>query len=372
MGRLMNIMIPIQQIIIGMKDLFSKIQAILTAGLYTMFGSYLTLQALMGAIVQFIIIILLIILGTILALTALLPIPIIGEIVAPILAVDIGIFIAIAIPTVIIAIFVNEVLGISTSPVPTLCFDKNTEFIMKDSSKKLIEILEVGDILENGDVITAKIKVNTDKSEMFKLNDVIVSGNHTVFYDKRWIPVSKHPCSTKIEKYLEPYLYCLNTSSKKIIINNTIFCDWDELYGDKLDELMFAPEVIHNVMDGGFISSTLVNLKNGLKKKICDIVIGDILKGGIKVYGIVEINGSDLYNQYIYNLGNMRSFEGGINLNILDKNGAYISTLDIDDKYKIERKIKENKLYHLLTDKKSFYVNSTLFYDYNHCIDLFL
>lgn len=371
MGRLMNIMIPIQQIIIGMKDLFAKTQGIMTAGLYTMFGSYLTLQSLMGAIVQFIVVILLIILGTILTLTALLPIPIVGEIVAPLLAIDIGIFIAIAVPATIIAIFVNEVLGISTSPIPSLCFDKNTEFIMKNHSKKKIQDLEVGDILENNDTITAKIKVNTCNSKMFKLNDIIVSGNHNVFYDNKWIPVSSHPFGVKIENYLEPYLYCLNTSSKKIIINNTTFCDWDELYGDKLDDLIFKPNLIHNLMDGGFVSNTLISLKNGLKKKICDIKIGDILKDEVNVYGIVEINGSDLYNQYIYNLGNMRSFEGGVNLNIVDKNGGYLSTLDIDDICKIERE-KENKLYHLLTDKKSFYVNNILFYDYNHCIELFI
>ena len=34
--------------------------------------------------------------------------------------------------------------------------------------------------------------------------------------------------------------------------------------------------------------------------------------------------------------------------------------------------MKENKLYHLLTDKNSFYVNNVYFYDYNSSIDLFL
>ena len=34
--------------------------------------------------------------------------------------------------------------------------------------------------------------------------------------------------------------------------------------------------------------------------------------------------------------------------------------------------MKENKLYHLLTDKKSFYINNINFYEYNASIDLFL
>lgn len=372
MGRLINIVIPIQQVIIAMRDIFAKTQGIMTAGLYTLFGSYMTLQTLMGAIVQALVTILLIIAGTIFALMALLPIPIIGEIVVPIIAADTAIFIAIAIPTAIIASFVIDVLNIQVPAVPTLCFDKQTEFTMKDLSKKTIDNLEVGDILENNDVITAKIKVHTNNSEMFNLNNVIVSGCHTVLYQDKWIPVEKHPSAIKIEKYSEPYLYCLNTSSKKIIINNTIFCDWDELYGEKLDELMWTPSMIHNLMDGGFVNNTLISLKNGLKKKICDIKIGDILKNGEKVYGTVEINGSDLENQYIYNLGSMRSFEGGVNLNIVDKNKGYLSTLDMDNSCKKERSVKDSKLYHLLTDKKNFCVNNILFYDYNHCIDLFL
>ena len=32
----------------------------------------------------------------------------------------------------------------------------------------------------------------------------------------------------------------------------------------------------------------------------------------------------------------------------------------------------ENKLYHLLTNKKTFYVHNIRFYDYNASIDLFL
>ena len=58
MGRLINSMIPIQQIIIGLKDILSKVQGTMTAGLYTLLGSYYTLSSLMGAIAQLIVTIL--------------------------------------------------------------------------------------------------------------------------------------------------------------------------------------------------------------------------------------------------------------------------------------------------------------------------
>ena len=54
MGRIMNIMIPLQQIIISFKDLMGKIQGSMTAALFTALGSYYTLKSLMGAITQFI------------------------------------------------------------------------------------------------------------------------------------------------------------------------------------------------------------------------------------------------------------------------------------------------------------------------------
>jgi len=372
MGRLINITVPIQQIIIGMRDMFAKIQGVFTAGLYTLFGSYMALQAMMGAIIQGLITILLMILATILTLVVLLPIPFIGEIIAPILAADVAIFIAISVPTAIIAAFVLEVLNVQVSPIPSLCFDKETVFTLKNGSKKTIEKLNVGDVLEKNEVVTAKIKVHTSDSVMYNLNNVIVSGCHTVLHENKWIRVENHPDALKIEKYLEPFLYCLNTSSKKIIVNETIFCDWDEIYGEKLDELIIESHEIHNFFDGGFVKETLVPMYNGSKKQISDIEIGDVLKGGSKVYGLVEINGSDFLKQYIYNLGNNNSFEGGVNLNMVEKNGGYFSTLDLNNSCKKERSIKDKKLYHLLVDKKSFYVNNTLFYDYNHCIDLFL
>jgi hypothetical protein len=111
-------------------------------------------------------------------------------------------------------------------------------------------------------------------------------------------------------------------------------------------------------------------------KKIKHIFIGDILENGEKVYGFVEIDGQNLIEQAIFNLGKNKSIDGGVNLNICDKNIHFTSTLDLDTNNKF-KKLKvvnemENKLYHLLTDEKVFSINGIQFYDYNSCIDLFL
>ena len=50
--RILNVLVPFQTIFIALIDTFQKIQGTMTAGLYTMLGTYYTLQALMGAIVE--------------------------------------------------------------------------------------------------------------------------------------------------------------------------------------------------------------------------------------------------------------------------------------------------------------------------------
>lgn len=49
MGRIMNVSISLQKIIISTKDVIGKIQGAMTAGLFTTLGAFYTLQALMGA-----------------------------------------------------------------------------------------------------------------------------------------------------------------------------------------------------------------------------------------------------------------------------------------------------------------------------------
>jgi len=63
---------------------------------------------------------------------------------------------------------------------------------------------------------------------------------------------------------------------------------------------------------------------------------------------------------------------GGPNLNICDSNFGFTSTLSLDEKYKFKKGEMDEKLYHLLTDKKTFTIQNIKFYDYNAAIDLFL
>jgi hypothetical protein len=355
MGRLMNVMIPLMQIIISFKDLVSKIQGTMTAGLFTLLGSYYTLQSLMGAIAQFIITIL-IALAAMISAFWLVPFTW-GAAMA-----NTVIFVAIAIPMSIILAFMVDVLKVNTSlKIPSVkCFDKNTLIKMHDGIDKKISQIELGDILSDNNRVTAKIKVECEGSTMYCLNNVLVSDSHIVKLNDKWIRVSDHPNATLVSNYNEKFLYCLNTSQKIIKINDTIFTDWDEIYGESLNELLnktnLTKEQIHTHLDCGFAGHTKIQLKSTTSCTLKNINIKDVLEDGEKVYGIVEIDGKFLTNQYKYNI--IEKIIEGHSLDFKSSKTKIMNTY--------------SKLYHLLTDKGTFKIEGIIVKDYNDAIDRFL
>jgi len=396
MGRLLNIIIPLQEIIIKFKDFAVKVQGTMTAGLFSALGVIITLKSALANIVKFIVTIL-IIMVAIIFIFWLFPFTW-GTAIA-----GTATFIAVAIPLALILTFMSRVLGIDAGlsipglKKPNLCFDKNTKITMNDGTSKTISEIIVGEKVVGNNLITAKIVVERQNSIMYNLNGVVVSDSHIVKYKDEWVRVDQHPDAVKIDKYSEPYLYCLNTENKIIEIKGMVFSDWDEIYDDELDKIknvkiknvLFDQNKtlnysmddiivnnldIHKYLDGGFERNTEIKLKNGLVKAIQNISIGDVLENGERVYGYVEIDGINLIEQAVYNLAKNRFVTGGSNLNICDKTLGFTSTLELNKKYKTLKKNDEcnDKLYHLLTDCQSFYINGIKFYDYNSCVDLFL
>ncbi len=393
MGRLANIMIPLQQIIISFRDIMSKVLGIMTTGLFTLLASYYSLKALMGAIAQMIITIL-IALVAIIALFWIFPFTWGAAISYT------AIFIAISIPLAIMLAFMIDVLKVQPGlSIPTLkvhsvkCFDKDTKLVMNNGLERKIIDINVGDILSDGNKITAKFKVESKDSFMYNLKGIIVSDSHLVKYKDRWIQVCQHPDANIIDNYREKYLYCLNTSSKLIkfdiddIAEEIVFSDWDELVEDELKYLEILHkynntfntsskenekyDFIHKFYDGGLNRNTQIKLLDNSIKNICDIEVGDILYNMEKVYGIVEINGTDLIGQYHYDLGENNYIDGSPNINFCDSKIKFTSTLNYRHKSKLREK-NEPILYHLLTDKKTFNIGKFKLFDYNASVDLLL
>jgi len=337
LNRILNVMIPIQKMLIALMDTFQKIQGTMTAGLYTMLGSYYTLQALMGAILELII----------KMLTALVII-IVGLWIMPFTwpaaASMTAVFLAISVPLSIIIYFMTEVLHIKSAAVPKLrCFDEDTLIPITNQHKIPIKEINVGDKLEDGSYVTAKIKVTSKGLKMYMLNNIIVSESHLVKYNSKWIRVNQHPNAFNI-KYNKPYLYCLNTSNKIIKLAGIVFSDWDEIINNKLAILnkenmnVQNLENIHEYLDDGFEENVIINIYDTcswVKTEISKIKIGDILENGSIVYGLVEIDARKL-----------RKFKN------IEKN--------------------PNKVYHLLTTDGNLKINSMNVKDYNNIIDKFI
>jgi len=347
LNRILNVMVPLQNVFIALADSLQKIQGVMTAGLYTMLGTYYALQSLMGAMLEMMIKMLIVLVIIVVGLW-------IMPFTWPAAAATSAVFLSISIPLSIIVLFMTEVLHIKSSSIPKLrCFDKNTLLTMNNGTFKKIQEVEVGDMLENKVMVTAKMKVDASDLRMFSINNVIVSESHIVKYEDKWIAIRDHPLAIELQvgSYTEPYLYCLNTSSKEIIINDLVFTDWDEIYSETLDKVIFAipqnifikdplaqKENIHKYLDIGFNTDMNIYLANNTKKQIKDINIGDILSTKGIVYGIVEIH--NFYNKSLVD-------------SILGNNIA----------------TSQNKLYHLLVSNKCFETDRKIIRDYNDKID---
>lgn len=395
MGRIINVTIPLQQIIISFKDAISKIQGTMTGSMLTLFGSYYVLQSLMGAIAQFIVTILVALAIIIAALWAF-------PFTWGAAAANTAIFISIAIPFAIILAFMSQVLGVKIGRgIPRIrmkCFDENTPIIMNDGSIKQICDIQNGDILKDNNVVTAKMKLDTQGSIMYGLHGIIVSDTHMIKYQNKWIRVRDHPDAKIYKNYVKPYIYCLNTTEKIIEIGRDIFSDWDELDDSDINTIINSHDfilknksksclpilvkphinkkIIHKYYDGGFTPDTQIELNDGKIINISDIHIGDILKSGDVVYGVVEIDGSGLDNQYTYFVGDTKmKIQGGPNLCICEKKIPVIFTANLENINMLTREKLKNKhdlLYHLLTDSGHISINDIRFYDYNACVDVLL
>lgn len=347
LNRIINVTVPIKAMVVSFNDLIKKVVAILTAGLYTSITTYLALKAFLGAVAQLIIYVLVAAVAVIVSLwliPAFWPMAVTGTAIFSAISITMGIFL----------VFLTQVLHIKTTglkipkgpkkPKIRVCFDKNTLMKMGDYTIKKISDITPGDELwSNGDtknIVTSKIKLLTSNSKMYKLGHVIVSGTHRVKHGESWIFVNEHPDAKIVENYNEPVIYCLNTTCKEFTIGDYVFTDWDEITDENYNIINnyfksnnpqnkgkdLDKSDIHKLFDEGFDEYTYIHLKDRKISKISCVKLGDVLKNGEKVYGLVEI---------------------------LNKDSLGYS----------------NKVYHLLTDKNSFYLNGIQIGDYNSLID---
>ena len=103
------------------------------------------------------------------------------------------------------------------------CFDPSTPIQMADGSEKKIKNIKLGDDTKGGEVTGVFQFKASDEIHNYK--DVTVAGSHYVKEDGRFIMVKDSPLSVKIDKI--PVVYSLDTSGRRIFINNIEFADYN-------------------------------------------------------------------------------------------------------------------------------------------------
>lgn len=365
--KILTVLIPIQQIMITLLDLMGKLNGILQTTLGQAEGSYNVLASSVGAMHEFIVIILLILVAIIIPLWIL---PFTWGAAAAMTA----IFVAIMIPLAIIAIYMDIIFNLSGSRIPGVpgCFDENTKIMTQDNKSVKIKDIEVGTKLYDGSTVTGKMKMSAYGNDMYNLNNIIVSENHRVLFKNKLIKAKNHPEAYKI-KYNKLFIYCLNTSSKYIIIDNYKFTDYDDLDKTEIKELKymfnnFEKTDLHDKYEGGVGKDTSIKLLNGDTKYVNELNIYDKLSNGEVVLGLIEIDGNiDKYKYHLHNL----EITAGNNLSFYDSNLGIIRNISNS---LIKEKITKNqdKLYSIVTNTGYFTINNYKFYDYNGVLDAFL
>jgi hypothetical protein len=380
MGRTLNITLPIIQMLIGIKSMGAKMTGVLTGSLFTLFGSYLTLQSLFLFIIELITIILIALVAIIIVFLIISAIPLFGSWAIPVAAVNIAIMILILIPTIIIQIFMSNVLDLSTRGVPDVprCFAGETAITVAACnrgedivySEKTLATVEVGDVLKNGEVVTAVMKFSASGQRLYNLAGVQVTGEHRVCHPTRgWLKVKYHPDSVLLPHFTEPFVYCLGTTTKTFTLGQHVYSDWDDI-DEAVVKCLQAKcpaykgvKSIHRDLDNGFVAGSLVALCKGASVAIEDVQVHDFLADGEEVLGVIKISASDLPGLYEYKIQGTSLYGYNISMN---------PTLCLAETFPLKTQRRENYLYQLLTDTGTFKINGIKVHDYNYGIDKYL
>lgn len=110
-------------------------------------------------------------------------------------------------------------------PICAVCFTGDTKIDLPDNTSQSIKSIKIGDKIKDNTVI-GTLYIKKHMADTYTYNETIVSGSHLVFEDNKWVRIENSKKS--IPKILNTDLYCLITSNNTIVINDTVFRDYEE------------------------------------------------------------------------------------------------------------------------------------------------
>ena len=195
----------------------------------------------------------------------------------------------------------------------TFCFDPDTSIVLKSGKVVPIKEVRIGDVLKDGQRVTATFQFAADGQRMVTLGrlgqgkdkeQILVSTNHYILHNT-WIPSEEHPDATPASDWsggTERPLICLNTDTHTISIGEYIFRDYDETSEGDAEAMKMATDILNGVKTK--VSKKVVNSEMAChpdtKIKVKDafvpaylVKLGTELSHG-KVVGIVKKECSEI------------------------------------------------------------------------------
>ena len=108
------------------------------------------------------------------------------------------------------------------------CFSPETLVKLQNGRTVMMKNLKLGDVLINGSIVDAVMKIKNDNDPYYKLHgNILVTGSHYVKYGGKYIHVKDVPDAKPTGK-VDPVVYCLVTSDHKIPVGDYTFWDWED------------------------------------------------------------------------------------------------------------------------------------------------
>ena len=108
------------------------------------------------------------------------------------------------------------------------CFSPETLVKLQNGRTVMMKNLKLGDVLANGSIVDAVMKIKNDNDPYYKLpGNILVTGSHYVKYGGKYIHVKDVPDAKPTGK-VDPVVYCLVTSDHKIPVGDYTFWDWED------------------------------------------------------------------------------------------------------------------------------------------------
>jgi hypothetical protein len=180
------------------------------------------------------------------------------------------------------------------------CFDPDTPIHTMSRGKQSMRTIQMGDILENGQNVTAIFKFYGDRQSMVILpGNIVVSGPHNVLYGKKWIKSAEHPDSILQPPWsggVENPLMCINTSNHSFTLGSYTFTDYDETVEGNIEAMNTVMQLLNghpsNTEQMHYVRAchpnTMIKQKDGECVPANSITLGMELSHG-RVMGVVEI-----------------------------------------------------------------------------------